>query len=51
MNEKTRKMKTELSQIDERLLLIRELQQKNENEFVQQVVEKLIYKENNIIGS
>ena len=47
----TRKMKTELSQIDERLLLIRELQQKNENEFVQQVVEKLIYKENNIIGS
>ena len=50
VNEKLRKMKIETNQIDERLIKIKDIQQKNEVESVQKVVEKLIHKENNIIS-
>ena len=48
MNEKLRKVKNEINQIDEKVVKIKDIQQKNEVDFVQKVVEKLQQKEENI---
>ena len=49
MNEKLRKVKIEINQIDEKVVKIKDIQQQTEVDFVQKVVEKLQQKEENII--